>query len=191
MKKLKSILVVLFLIITFVLVVFFVVTRIQGSTPTIFGYQILRISSGSMSPELEVGDIILSEKVNDPSTLKTGDIITYIGELGSYADKNITHKIIEGPYNVDGTYYMRTQGTANDYIDPEISEDQVLGKMICVIPILGALYNFFITPYGLIVVLAFLLLLFINEIFNLKRTVKEPADLNQEDKKDSTIPKKL
>ncbi len=44
--------------------------------------------------------------------------------------------------------------------------------MVCVIPILGALYNFFITPYGLIVVLALLALLFFNEIINLKKAVK-------------------
>ena len=172
MKKLKNILLASFLVLTFILVVCFVVTRIQGSTPRIFGYQILRISSGSMSPELEVGDIILSKTVKDASALEVGDVITYVGELGSYADKNITHKIIEGPYDIDGTYYMRTKGVANDYIDPEISEDQVLGKMVCVIPILGALYNFFITPYGLIVVLALLALLFFNEIINLKKAVK-------------------
>ncbi len=180
MKKLKNILIATFLILTFILVVFFVVTRIQGGTPRIFGYQILRISSGSMSPELEVGDIILSKKVDDASTLKSGDVITYIGELGSYADKNITHKVIVDPYEIDGTYYLRTQGIANDYIDPEISEDQILGKMVCILPFLGALYNFFITPFGLIIVLAILALLFINEILNLKRIVKDPDNTDSE-----------
>lgn len=171
-KKLKNVFVALFLILTFILVLFFVFTRIQGNTPSIFGYQILRISSGSMTPELEVGDIILSKKNVDASSLNTGDVITYIGELGSYADKNITHKIIEGPYNVDGTYYMRTKGVANDYIDPEISEDQVLGKMVCKLPLISALYNFFITPFGLIIILGFLALLFVNEIINLRKTLK-------------------
>lgn len=172
MKKLKTIISATFLVITFVLVVVMMFTRIQGKTPQIFGYQILRISSGSMSPELEVGEIILSKRVKDVKNLEVGDIITYRGEFGSYADKNITHKVVVKPYEVNGTLYLQTQGVANNYIDPEISEDQILGKMICVIPFLGAVYSFFMTKWGLIIVLAFLALLFINEIFNLKKTVK-------------------
>lgn len=173
MKKLKTILSAILLVITFVFIVVLIFTRVQGKTPQVFGYQILRISSGSMSPELEVGDVILSKRVKDVKTLEVGDVITYRGEFGSYADKNITHKVVVKPYEVNGRLYLQTQGVANSYIDPEVSEEQVIGKMVCVVPFLGSIFSFFMTKWGLIIVLAFLALLFVNEIINLKRAVKE------------------
>lgn len=185
MKKFKKIISALLLITTFALVIILVFTRIQGKTPQIFGYQILRISSGSMSPELEVGDIILSKRVKDVTSLEVGDVITYNGEFGSYAGKSITHKVITEPYEVNGTIYLQTKGVANNYIDPEISESQVVGKMICVIPFLGAVYGFFMTKWGLAVVLVCLGLLFINEIISLIG-ISKSSQIESSDSKESS-----
>lgn len=176
MKKFKNIFSAIILLITFILVIMLVFTRINGKTPEFFGYQILRVSSSSMVPKLEVGDIILSKRVDGITTLKQGDIITYYGEFGDYAGKTITHEVTVEPYESDGTYYLQTRGIANDYPDPEIREDQVIGKMISKIPILSAVYNFFITPWGLAVILGFLAVLFINEVFALRQLVKENDD---------------
>ena len=46
-------------------VITFLLTRFTGGTPSLFGYTLQRVSSGSMVPELEVGDVILSRT---PST---------------------------------------------------------------------------------------------------------------------------
>lgn len=173
MKKFKNIFSVIILLVTFVLVIMLVFTRINGKTPELFGYQILRVSSSSMVPRLEVGDIILSQRVDDVTTLKQGDVITYKGEFGNYAGKSITHEVIVEPFQSEGTYYLQTKGIANDYPDPEIREDQIIGKMISTIPIFSAVYNFFMTPWGLIAILGFLAVLFINEIFALRQLVKE------------------
>ncbi len=126
-----------------------------------------------MVPKLEVGDIVLSQRVDDVTTLKIGDIITFKGEYGSYTGKSITHEIIVEPFKSDGTYYLQTKGIANDYPDPEICEDQIIGKMIMTIPIFRVVYNIFMTPLGLILVLGFLAILFINEVFALRHIVKE------------------
>ena len=176
MKKFKNIFSVIILLVTFVLVIMLVFTRINGKTPELFGYQILRVSSSSMVPRLEVGDIILSQRVDDVTALKQGDVITYKGEFGNYAGKSITHEVIVEPFQSEGTYYLQTKGIANDYPDPEIREDQIIGKMISTIPIFSAVYNFFMTPWGLIAILGFLAVLFINEIFALRQLVKENDD---------------
>lgn len=173
MKKLKNILSTVLLTVTFILLILIVFTRIQGKTPELFGYQVLRVSSSSMVPKLEVGDILLSKRVDDITALKAGDIITYNGEYGSYAGKLITHEVVVEPYLANGKYYLQTQGVANEYIDPEISEEQVIGKMVRDLPALSAVYSFFVTPWGLILVLGFLAVLFINEAFALKRLIKE------------------
>lgn len=176
MKKFLNILSVVFLVVTFVLVIMLVFTRVQGKTPQLFGYQILRISSSSMEPKLHTGDIILSKSVKDIAKIEVGDIITYHGEEGSYSGKLITHEVIAEPFVSGGKYYLQTMGIANGYVDPEICEEQVVGEMICTLPVLSAVYDFFVTPWGLAVILGFLALLFVNEALTLRRLVKEGAD---------------
>ena len=174
MKTLKKILAIVLVVVTFFLLILFVVTRVQGKTPTLFGYQILRVVSPSMEPELMVGDVILTKTVQDVSTLEVGDIITYNGKEGSYAGKLITHEVVLKPYDGgDGTYYLQTQGIANFYADPEISDDQVVGKFVRPLPVFTKVYSFFMTHWGLVVILGFLAILFFNEIVSLVRTVKE------------------
>ena len=181
MKKLKTIITVFLLVITFILVVFFVITRVQGKTPELFGYQILRVVTPSMEPELKVGDIILTKRVDDITEVKKDDIITYNGEAGSYNGKLITHKVIVEPYQRDDAYFLRTQGIANEFTDPEIRGNQVVGKMIASLPFIAALYNFFMSPWGLAVVLLILALLFLGEILNLRKIIKTPDDEFKDD----------
>ena len=66
----------LVVILVFTLVISFT-SRINGSTPSVFGYSIFRVSSGSMEPELMVGDIILDKEVENPEDLKVGDDTIY------------------------------------------------------------------------------------------------------------------
>ena len=82
----------LVVIIVFTLVIFFT-SRINGSTPSVFGYSIFRVSSGSMEPELMVGDIILDKEVENPEDLKVGDVITFRSD--DLGDMLVTHKIIK------------------------------------------------------------------------------------------------
>lgn len=177
MKKFRSIACTLLLVLSFVLLSVLVLTRIQGKTPYIFGYQLLRVSSDSMSPELEYGDIILSKSVGDIYDVKIGDIIVYKGQVDSYSGKLITHQVVLGPYVENGNIYLETMGIANGYTDPVISAEQVTGKMICTLPFLSAVYGFFTTPWGLMTVLAVLALLFINELFALKKLIKEDKNI--------------
>lgn len=167
------------LVVTLVIVIALVFTRVSGKTPQLFGYQILRVSSSSMSPKLEVGDIILSKRT-DPEALKSGDIVTYHGEYGSYSGKLITHQLISEPYKADGRLYFQAKGIANTYVDPEFTDEQIVGKMVNKMPVFSRIYSFFVTPYGLILILGVLGILFINEVFALVRLskAKDSADEN-------------
>ena len=84
----------LIVVLVFTLVIFFM-SRINGSTPSVFGYSIFRVSSGSMEPELMVGDIILDNELDNPEDLKVGDVITFISS--DCGDRLVTHKIIKAP----------------------------------------------------------------------------------------------
>lgn len=175
-RKILSILSFVFLGIMVITVIFFFVQRVTGGNTTIFGYSVYRVSSGSMEPELSVGDVILTEKV-DAKSLQIGDIITYNGMEGSYAGKVITHRV-EDIEEVNGQFLFTTKGDANPEIDPIVYEAQILGKMAFKVPIIGVLYSFFITPYGLVAVLLIILLAFSNEFIILFRLVKRKVQYN-------------
>ena len=179
MKKIRKILSALsfvFLGIMVVFVVFLFVQRVSGSNTGIFGYSVYRVSSGSMEPELSVGDVILSKKIM-PKTLEIGDIISYNGREGDYKGKIITHKIVDIEETGFGRVFT-TKGIAGKSNDPPVDEYQVLGKMLFKVPLVGALYNFFMTTYGLVAVILLILLAFSNEIITLYRIAKRKVQEN-------------
>ena len=161
-------------VVLFITLIVTLVSRISGKTPEMFGISLLRISSNSMEPELMVGDIILI-KDTDIMQIKEGDIISYRGEKGSYAGKVITHKVIDEPRfsEADGVYYLTTAGIREGaHADPEIEQTQVLGKLVCVVPLLGWLYNFFTTWYGFLIFVLIVLFSFSSEIINIIKILK-------------------
>ena len=144
-----------------------IIARVKGETPSLFGHAVYRISSGSMIPELQVGDVILSREC-DPMSLKEGDIITYDGVSGEFAGKRVTHRVVKAPYQdiMDGQYYLVTKGDDNPVEDTPIAVSQVKGIMVGKLGLLTALYDFFVTPWGLLVLIGLILLAFFNEIVN-------------------------
>lgn len=95
---------------------------------SILGYRSYVIASNSMYPVLEIGDVILVEEV-DFDSIKVGDIVTYMGTMGEFKDKVITHEVIE-IIEEDNVKYLKTKGRANTGIDPSVSSSQVYGKMV-------------------------------------------------------------
>ena len=89
---------------------------------------IFQVVSESMMPEYKIGDIIVTKKIN-PVSLKVGDDVTYVASAESINGITITHRIISKRED-NGKYYFVTQGINNAIEDPEISEDNIYGKVI-------------------------------------------------------------
>ena len=173
----------LIVVLVFALVIFFM-SRINGSTPSVFGYSIFRVSSGSMEPELKVGDIILDKVVDNPEDLKVGDVITFKSD--DYGDLLVTHKVIKAPYEDNGKLMLQTKGVANELEDKPISTDKVKGIMICKVDYLDTVYNVFLSPWGLLILIALIVIIFFDEIItivkiltNNDRSVKDADDINE------------
>lgn len=173
----------LIVVLVFTLVVFFM-SRINGSTPSVFGYSIFRVSSGSMEPELMVGDIILDKTVDNPEDLKVGDVITF--KNNDYGDMLVTHKIIKAPYEENGKLMLQTKGIANEVEDKPICVDNVKGIMICKVDYLDTVYNVFLSPWGLLILIALIVIIFFDEIItivkiltNNDKSVKDADDINE------------
>lgn len=114
----------------FVLLVIFVilVQRIFNNQVSIGSYRMFTVVTGSMEPVYNVGDVVISKEV-DPSTIKKGDDVVYLGEKDDFKDKIVTHRVIKIEKK-EGDYYFTTKGVANEYSDPVISSSQLYGKVV-------------------------------------------------------------
>lgn len=124
LKIIKSILTV-FLGVVLLLVVFQKFTNNRIALGNIYIFQVV---SGSMLPDYKIGDIIISKKTESVS-LNVGDDVTYLADAADIKGYTITHRIIN-KREENGKYYFVTKGTNNEFEDPEITGDQIYGKVI-------------------------------------------------------------
>lgn len=128
----------------------------------IFGYRALIVMSDSMSKtDFDAGDIVLIKKV-DPSTLKEGDIISYVSQDKASLGETITHKIRRLVDNEVGEPGFVTYGTTTGMDDTVIvTYPYILGKYQGNIPKIGSFFYFLKTTKGYItcILLPFLLLI--------------------------------
>ena len=148
-KKVLNTISTIFLVVLFLLVVVMFLMRIMGKTPSIFGYQLYYVSTGSMEPTLNIGDAILIKKV-PAKEINKGDIITFRSTNEAIRGNTITHRVVEEPEIKSGIYYYQTKGDVeNATLDPITSYNRVEGKFVTKLPVLGLMYSFFCKPYGL------------------------------------------
>lgn len=117
----------------------------------IMGYKLYIVDSDSMAKtDFSAGDLIMV-KETDPSTLKEGDIISFISQDNESFGETITHKIRKLTTDARGNPGFVTYGTTTDQDDPTIvTYMYVLGKYEGKIPGLGYFFNFMKTPAGYI-----------------------------------------
>jgi signal peptidase len=106
--------------------------------PRFLGYQTSTMLTGSMSPEINAGDVVVSVKT-PLSELKVGDVITYSIPID---DRRVeTHRVQSIKRDDAGGTSVITKGDANPGPDPwtaVLSEDYVYTKA-AVLPYLGNL----------------------------------------------------
>lgn len=105
-------------------------TKSNGILIKVFDYSFLTVGSGSMLPELAVGDVIIIKECDE---YKINDIITYSVD-NEYL---ITHRIIDR----NGNRFV-TKGDNNNTTDKEIvTKDNIEGKVIYNSRLLKMIYN--------------------------------------------------
>ncbi|MBQ7437403.1 MAG: signal peptidase I [Oscillospiraceae bacterium] len=123
-----------------------IATSIPLAIPTLLGYEIYNVTSGSMEPELPVGSVIYVEHVK-PESIKEGEIIAFYSG-GSV----ITHRAVEN-YLFEGK--ISTKGDANPRVDfNDVPYADVIGVVKYHFPYLGnylMIYSHQLTKVYLIV----------------------------------------
>lgn len=180
MRKFFQILSTVILLILVAVVIIVFIARANGKSPTIFGFTVFRVSSDSMVPSLNVGDIIMDQKV-DPEDIKIGDIVSYTCLDGKLKGQTITHRVVKGPISRNGEYSYITKGDKEGAVeDAEISYDQIEGKYLYTMSWLNGVYTFFLSPGGLITFIGIIVFLFGYEMITLIIAYKT-ADEKDED----------
>lgn len=101
---------------------------------------IYTIVSPSMTPVINVYDIVVNIRPESPKDIQVGDIITYKSSASNAEGMTITHRVVEVSQLPDGTYEYMTQGDNNTEPDSlYVTYDTVIGKEVLIIPYLGRL----------------------------------------------------
>lgn len=106
--------------------------------PSIFGYSTAVVVSGSMEDEIHIDDLVV---IHRDEQYNLGDIITY-----DSGKSLVTHRIVGK--TAEG---FETKGDANNIKDADpVKEEQILGRVVKVIPGVGKVLYFLGSPIRLL-----------------------------------------
>lgn len=130
--------------------------RATNSDKSIFGYKLFRIISGSMVPEYNIDEVVISKDI-DVKDLKIGDIVVYRGKIGDLNGKLIMHEVID-INQIDENLFFHVKGIQNNTGDPEVSDNQIVGKVIFKSQILTYVYSLATSAYSSFVIIMILVI---------------------------------
>ena len=133
------------LLAAFILVV--CLQRFSDNKISFFNYRMFTVVSQSMTPKYDIGDVLISKEV-EPSKIEEGDVISYLGSYGDFANKVITHRVVGIQKNEEGKYFFRSKGDANIVEDPIVSEDSLYGVVVYKSILLSLVYRIVGTKIG-------------------------------------------
>ena len=162
------------------IIIFLIISKVQGNPPTLFGHQMYFIRTGSMSPYLEPGDVIISKKYDGGALVAgcEGDVVTYYGNVNGSTEM-ITHRVIE----IDGDKII-TKGDFNNTADSPITKNDIEAVMVHKTVVIDKIYMIISSTWGFwLFIFTPIALLIISEIVSLVKELKrekEEADENEE-----------
>jgi len=137
------------------------------------------VSSGSMIPVLNVGDILIVKDGNTFNSLKVGDIIVFNRPQG--VDRVIVHRIIEVNDRF-GEKVIVTKGDANDGIIPgtdfPIREKDYIGSVAYTVPKVGLVLKYLNPPVNYIIIAGIIGILIYT---NMKKKNEEKGKIDGKD----------
>lgn len=104
--------------------------KISGKVPSIFGYSIMNIVSGSMEDEIPKDSYILIKRT-DAENVKKGDIICFYSSDPKIYGMPNTHRVVEDPIITEDGIEFVTRGDANGINDKVTAKgDRLIGVYV-------------------------------------------------------------
>lgn len=127
---------------------------LAAALPLAIGDRSFTVRSGSMSPAIDTGDVIVTEPVS-PTEVEVGDIVTFRDPEGT--DKLYSHRV-QSIATEGAEVSFVTRGDANTSIEHwRVPVDGSIGRVVYRVPKLGFAVRWIATPaarQGLIALLA-------------------------------------
>lgn len=175
MKKLVSYILIIFIIIV-VLNIFYSKIILKENLVKVFGKSFLIVTSGSMEPEINCGELII---IDAKEEYKKNDVVTYSDKDGYF----VTHRIIDINDNE-----VVLKGDSNNINDDKILNESIKGKVIYHSKILGFFILYILKP---LVVIYIILFIVINIFFYIaSKRIKEDISQEKEEKENVETNKK-
>ncbi len=159
LKKVISIIeyIIIFIVILANAIMIFKSVRNPNKTPSLFGKKAFVIVSGSMIPEIHIGDIVIT---NDRNYANIGDIIAFRKDTTV-----IVHRIVK-EMNIDSEIMYQTKGDNNNVEDLDlVRRDTIEGVCIGKIPYIGSLLMWLYNNLAIVIV-ALILIIIIKYFFS-------------------------
>ncbi len=145
------------------------------------------VLSGSMSPTIHAGDVVVSRNV-ETAEIGAGDVIVF--HDGSVSSDRTTHRVVNVVHRDDGVFF-ETKGDANENPDANpVPADDVIGRVWFHVPYIGHLMIFARSRMGLLsLVIVPCLLLVVTEAYSLvSAALGGDSDGSSEEKSEPTEP---
>lgn len=173
------------LIFVFGLVVFIsVLNASAGKVPSVFGFSVLQVKTGSMLPEYEIGTVVVTKKV-DVNDLKEGDVISFYSLDKDISGEVNTHRIVKVEHGGDDNApYFTTKGDNNSDVDKmKVWPNQIVGKVVYNLgTVSGSFIGVFQNPKVIFFVIILpLIFITFGEAVNLVTMIAESKSQKKED----------
>ena len=160
----------------------------NNGVPNYNGYQVLVILTDSMEPQYKVNGAVIVKKV-DPSKIAIGDNATFMYDVNGTV-MPMTHQIsdVQAPTEADPHWHFEAHGintastqckTATSdrgdctYQRQYFTEKELMGKVVGYSMFVGVVFNFMITPWGLLLLLLLpALYLIVSSVIDLVKAAK-------------------
>lgn len=168
------------LVIVFAVAVLVVVIKTPaGSVPSIGGYTVLRVVSGSMEPDYPIDAMLFVHKVRGEE-IRPGDVISFYSTDPNLAGAVNTHRVVSVEKDENGEISFTTKGDANPLADLyKTPADRLVGKVVFSSITLGKISRLAANP--LIFIPFIVLPLAVILSVNLYQTVKLTVDLRRQE----------
>jgi signal peptidase I len=152
-------------------------------TPSMFGYKIMTVLSGSMEPDIKPGDVVIDKDVS-PRLVKVGDVITY----KTTNNILITHRVLDIEEK-SGQVVFKTKGDANNVEDEKlVSEEDLVGTLVLRIPYVGYALHFVNSRFGLaLFILIPIFILLTDQVITILSELKKVKTAKSEEKDNMDI----
>ena len=155
------------------------------------------IVSPSMVPAINVLDVVVTMRVNNPEDLQKGDIITFNSTDYRYSGVLVTHRIVNIEKTSSGEYLFTTKGDNNNTQDSSrISFDEIYGRVLFRIPKIGYIQYYLSSILGWVAIIIVPAVMIIGyDIYKLIKTIrssdKDSSDNKKKDKDNKKNKNKL